>query len=179
MGGKPSTFDLGMKRYRFQILVVIAVLLAVLAILGEAERFEPRTISVVGQHAIDDGAEITVFKDSNSLLNISYSIDGDRQEWVDGVIDPDRQWFLYVQKRNEIWLVADNRVTFIFDYERSSGVYGLFNCHDSTVLNQFIYDRMPRPLIELLPEEVIMRVQEAQCSQMLLREDDRVFPAAS
>ncbi|MGB6220931.1 hypothetical protein [Haloferula sp.] len=167
-----------MKTSRYLFAALALVILGVAAWLQSQEKFEPILVAAEGNHPIDHSADIHVFTDDNDLLNISYSIDGSKQQWTRGFIDPKSDWFLYVYRRNEIWLVDDQDVILILDFDGASGNYGLFNCHDSKVLNEFIYDRAPSHFIKMLPKGVAERIEEAKRSGHTLETDGSFVAAA-
>ena len=154
------------------LLASLAFVVAAVFWSHSQDDFEPMLVATVGKHSIDKSADIHVFADDNDLLNITYSIDGSKQEWVRGFIDPNTEWFIYVSRRNEIWLVDDKDVTLIFDFDGGSGSYGLFNCHDPNVINDFIHERVPSQLVMALPKRVIDRIEEAKRSGNVLKMDE-------
>lgn len=167
---------MGMKRVATLSILVAGAFLAAWLSKG-FDRVEPFVVSQEGRYVIGDKAEVHVFKAENGFLNLNYSSGGFKMQWKDGFIDPSKDWNLYVQNRNELWLIEAEDVSYIYDLGKSSGTYGLFNCNDPTVLNEFIFERMPEKVTQLLPEKVTQRVAEARQQGRILKRDKMLMEA--
>ena len=167
---------IGMKRVATLSILVAGAFLATW-LLKDSGHVEPFVVSQEGRYVIGEKAEVHVFKAKNGLLNLNYSSGGFKMQWKDGFIDPSKDWNIYVQNRNEIWLIEDNDVSYIHDLGKSSGAYGLFSCGDPTVLNEFIFERMPEKVTQLLPEKITQRVAEARQQGKILKRDKMLMEA--
>ena len=100
---------LKMKRFIIPALLVITIG----GFLVYPWKHEDFFITEVGDYKLKgDSHTISIYLDDNQKLNIRISEPGREVEWTDGVIDPNKNWFIYVDKINEIWLNHDDEVSF-------------------------------------------------------------------
>ena len=167
-----------MKAVALAILTLLLVVTGTVCVLSDREsEFSPLILKEAGSLSIGDSASVKVFKDENGKLNVEYKNDEGFQRWTEGFIEPSSSWFIFVENPKELWLVEEDDVCFIFDLPKSSGSYGLFNCHNDEVLNQFIYNRMPDELVKMLPNEILFRADKAIASNHIFERDDQMAEA--
>lgn len=118
-------------------------------------------ITSEGHFPIDRGAFVNVSKTENGLLNVAHHVDGSHREWTKGVIDPNSSWFVYVERRNEAWIVFGDTAELVFDRPKEGGTVGLFSCAQPGRLNQTVLHQMPVAVKERLPLKLRQRIEEA------------------
>lgn len=96
------------------------------------------------------------------LLNIKYRRPSGSLQGTEGYISPETDWKLYVEDQTKLWLVSPDSVTLMYDFEKSGGYYGLFNCHDSKNVNKQIKEMLPEAVVHILSPELIKRINDAE-----------------
>ena len=107
-------------------LLIVLALVTVLGVCLFPKKHEDFFITKPGEYALRGSSHlITVFLDKNEELNIRI-VEPDRKvEWVDGFIDPDKNWLIYVDEINEIWLNYGDEVVFLYSFEDRSGSHSV------------------------------------------------------
>jgi hypothetical protein len=112
-----------MKKWIFLSVILIA-LAGVIALWPRKK--EEFFVSRPGIYHLDgEKAILEVYRDDNEFLNIRTVFPGGDGTWEDGWIDPNENWFIYVEKVNELWLSHGEKLAFIFDYDDASGIYSV------------------------------------------------------
>ena len=111
-------------------------------------------ISEIGDYELKgDSHMVRVYMDDNEMLNLRLSEPGRQVEWGDGFIDPNKNWFIYVDKINEVWLSHEDEVSFHYSLEERSGSHSVNLYPDAKFKDS--------TLIELIPLEVINRLPDS------------------
>jgi hypothetical protein len=79
-------------------------------------------IETAGVFSIGCNAEIEVFIDKNSLLNIKHTrTSGNESYFIDGIIDSKAAWFIYVENCKKFYLYRDGRLDVFYETSTESG----------------------------------------------------------
>lgn len=79
-------------------------------------------IEDTGVFSIGCNAEIEVFVDKNSLLNIKHTrTSGNESYFIDGIIDSKAVWFIYVENCKRFYLYRDGRLDVFYETSKESG----------------------------------------------------------
>ena len=143
------------------IILTIAVGLAAVVIFGALipTKRENFFITQPGvYHLLGENITLEVYTDDNGYLNIKSTYPGKEGTWEDGWIDPDSDWFLYIERVNEVWLQHGEELDFIFEYEDVGGIYSL-NQYPNVILKD-------APLIETIPKEVFERMSQSALDEI-------------
>jgi len=105
----------------FPLMVIVFLLLFVFS----CKRKSPDKdvfIEAAGVFSIGCNAEIEVFDDKNSLLNIKHTrTSGNESYFIDGVIDPRAAWFIFVENCKKFYLYRDGRLDVFYETSKESG----------------------------------------------------------
>jgi len=134
------------------IIIVVVIAAAVSSLVFCPWKHEDFFISQIGDYDLKGGSHsISIFEDSNGLLNIRTVEQGRESTWENGWIDPNEPWFLYVDKINEVWLSHGDELAYIYSLEKMSGIHSV-NMYPNA---KFEGAR----LIDIIPEKVIHRLK--------------------
>ena len=145
--------------------IAIAAILAAAIFLNQPIKKEGFFIITRGTHDLH-GPDIYVkiFRDKNGLLNIEHKAERSTSVWVKGWFDPNQDWFLYVDKINEMWLShSGDSLVFIYEYEKSSGSYGVVT---NFIKGEHVYHKLaskiPEVVRDRLPSKTLEILAKAQ-----------------
>ncbi|MEM9283525.1 MAG: hypothetical protein AAGA96_17005 [Verrucomicrobiota bacterium] len=146
-----------------KILIIFTVLLSAV-ILGLLVYPEPREdffiLTARTYNLKGDSHSIRVFEDSNGLLNIQTVEPGSESTWENGWIDPDKPWFIYVDKINEVWLNHEDELAYIYSFEDRGGIHSV-NLYPNAKFDE-------GRLINIIPETVLDRLSPSTISELNL-----------
>ncbi|MEM0967594.1 MAG: hypothetical protein AAGJ81_15710 [Verrucomicrobiota bacterium] len=114
-----------------------------------------------GFYALAKGASLEIFEAKNGLLNIRHSYsDGNSSEWIDGIIEKETNWFIYVSNFDEIWLAKENDLILLYEEENAPGSYSVFSCNKPGTLVDGVVEKIPDAVFSKIEPSLRSKIQQ-------------------
>lgn len=105
-------------KHSFSYFLILLILLSGCEYKGKYETF----IENIGNWSGPQKISITIFKDNNGLLNIRHTrSNGDFAVWDSGFMNPNSDWFVFVETSRRFWLFYGGNLYVIYEEKLSSG----------------------------------------------------------
>ena len=146
-----------MLKNKYLIPAIALLAVALLTILGMTflpSKHEDFFITEVGEYPLKGRSHtITVFMDENQKLNVRTVEPNRKVQWGAGIIDPNKNWLIYVDKINEIWINHEDEVYYKYSLEDRSGTHSVNLYPNAKFKNS--------TLLEIIPDKFKSKLSES------------------